>query len=108
MHRPHRSKESGRPHATTNPERQPEDEPDVHRVQKCVDHVITERPIRIAEEAVVQQVRKRRRWAIERRISERPPVRFVKNQVEIRCAQRAKPRVFEEKDAIVEDNTGAE
>jgi hypothetical protein len=32
----------------------------------------------------------------------------VKNQVEIRCAQRAKPRVFEEKDAIVEDNTGAE
>jgi hypothetical protein len=77
-------------------------------MQKPIDDVITERPIGVAENAVIQQVRKRGGRAIQRRFSERPPVRFVKDQVEIRCAQRAKPRIFQDKDAIVEDKSGAE
>jgi hypothetical protein len=80
----------------------------VDDVQEQVDGVVPGGPVLVAEDRVVEQIRQRRQRPIETAFADRPPVRVLNDQIEVRARRGVDARVLEDQRFVIEREAGAE
>jgi hypothetical protein len=107
MHAPESSDKDGWPEPADEPQRQRIDQQGIDGVQDEVRPVVSEGLLRLAEDGIIEEVRKGRQRTIEAGLAGGPPVRVLEDAPDVLGRRSPNPRVLENQKAVIPGEAGS-